>query len=157
MDLYVAVKMIHILSGAVLFGTGMGIAFFMVWANRGRDAAAVAHVAGTVVVADALFTAVAVIVQPLSGLALIHLQGYALTEPWLLWAYGLYVLTGVCWLPVVAIQIRLRDLARAAATAGEPLPPVYDRLYRIWLALGFPAFAAVLAIYWLMIARPAWT
>ncbi|HEV7227364.1 DUF2269 domain-containing protein [Brevundimonas sp.] len=155
MDLYVAVKMIHILSGAVLFGTGMGIAFFMVWANRGRDPAAVAHVAGTVVVADALFTAVAVIVQPLSGLALIHLQGYALTEPWLLWAYDLYVLTGACWLPVVAIQIRLRDLARAAAATGAPLPDRYDRLYRVWLALGFPAFAAVLAIYWLMIAKPA--
>jgi uncharacterized membrane protein len=154
MDAYVAVKMIHILSGAVLFGTGMGIAFFMVWANRGRDAAAVAQVAGTVVVADALFTAVAVVVQPLSGLALIHLQGYVLTEPWLLWAYGLYVLTGACWLPVVAIQIRLRDLARAAAATGAPLPQQYDRLYRVWLALGFPAFAAVVGIYWLMIAKP---
>lgn len=154
MDIYVAVKMIHILSGAVLFGTGMGIAFFMVWANRDRDPAAVAHVAGTVVVADALFTAVAVIVQPLSGLALINLQGYALTEPWLLCAYGLYVLTGACWLPVVAIQIRLRDLARAAAATGAPLPEQYDRLYRVWLALGFPAFAAVLGIYWLMIAKP---
>lgn len=155
MDAYVALKMIHILSGAVLFGTGMGIAFFMVWANRARDPAAVAHVAGTVVVADALFTAVAVVVQPLSGLALIRLQGHSLTEPWLLWAYGLYVLTGVCWLPVVVIQIRLRDLARAAARASQPLPPAYDRLYRVWLGLGFPAFAAVLGIYWLMIAKPA--
>ena len=155
MDLYSAMKMIHILSGAVLFGTGMGIAFFMVWANRGRDPSAIAHVAGTVVVADALFTAVAVVVQPVSGLFLIHLQGYSLTEPWLLWAYGLYVLTGVCWLPVVAIQIRLRDLARVAAASGEALPPLYDRLYRVWFALGFPAFAAVLGIYWLMIARPA--
>jgi uncharacterized membrane protein len=155
MDLYVAVKMIHILSGAVLFGTGMGIAFFMVWANRAGDPAAIAHVAGAVVVADALFTAVAVVVQPLSGVTLIRLQGYALTEPWLLWAYGLYVLTGVCWLPVVAIQIRLRDLARAAAASGAPLPARYDRLYRVWFALGFPAFAAVLGIYWLMIAKPA--
>ena len=155
MDLYVALKMIHILSGAVLFGTGMGIAFFMVWANRTRDAAAVAHVAGTVVVADALFTAAAVVVQPLSGLGLIHLQGYSLTEPWLLWAYGLYVLTGACWLPVVAIQIRLRDLARAAAATGAPLSDGYARLYRIWFALGFPAFGAVMVIYWLMIAKPA--
>ncbi|HEV2082488.1 MAG TPA: DUF2269 domain-containing protein [Brevundimonas sp.] len=154
MDLYFAVKMIHILSGAVLFGTGLGIAFFMVWANRARDPAAVAHVAGTVVVADALFTAVAVLVQPVSGLILIRLQGHALTEPWLVWAYGLYVLTGACWLPVVAIQMRLRDLARVAAAAGEPLPEPYHRLYRIWLALGFPAFGAVLGIYWLMIAKP---
>lgn len=153
-EAYPLVKVIHILSGAVLFGTGMGIAFFMVWANRSRDAAAVAHVAGTVVVADALFTAAAVVIQPVSGLILIRLQGWSLTEPWLLWAYGLYVLTGVCWLPVVAIQIRLRDLARAAAASGQPLPPLYDRLYRLWFALGFPAFAAVLGIYWLMVAKP---
>ena len=154
MDAYVLIKIVHILSGAVLFGTGMGIAFFMVWANRARDPAAIAHVAGTVVVADALFTAVAVVIQPVSGLILVHLQGYSLAEPWLLWAYALYVLTGVCWLPVVAIQIRLRDLARAASASGQPLPAAYDRLYRIWFALGFPAFAAVLGIYWLMIAKP---
>ena len=154
MDAYVLIKIVHILSGAVLFGTGMGIAFFMVWANRARDPAAIAHVAGTVVVADALFTAVAVVIQPVSGLILVHLQGYSPAEAWLLWAYALYVLTGVCWLPVVAIQIRLRDLARAASASGQPLPAAYDRLYRIWFALGFPAFAAVLGIYWLMIAKP---
>jgi uncharacterized membrane protein len=154
MDLYILTRMVHILSGAVLFGTGLGIAFFMVWANRSRDPRTIAAVAGIVVVADGLFTAAAVVIQPLSGLLLIHLQGYGLTEPWLLWAYGLYVLIGVCWLPVVWIQLRLRRLARTAAEAGGPLTADYDRLYRLWFVLGFPAFAGVLGIYWLMIVKP---
>ncbi|MES2860961.1 MAG: DUF2269 domain-containing protein [Pseudomonadota bacterium] len=154
MTAYLLVKMIHILSGAVLFGTGMGIAFFMVWANRTRDPAAIATVARIVVVADMIFTATAVVVQPLSGLWLIHLQGYSLTEPWLLAAYALYAITGLFWLPVVWIQVRLARMAEAAASAGAALPPLYNRLYRIWFAMGFPAFAAVLGIYWLMIAKP---
>lgn len=155
MSLYLLTKLVHIMSGAVLFGTGAGIAFFMVWANRSRDAATIAPVARTVVVADYLFTASAVVVQPISGLIMIHTQGYGLTEPWLMAAYGLYVLIGVCWLPVVAIQHRLAKLATQAAATDAPLPDVYWRLYRTWFVLGWPAFAAVIAIYWLMVAKPA--
>jgi uncharacterized membrane protein len=95
------------------------------------------------------------VIQPISGLALIHLQGWSLTSSWLLAAYGLYVLIGVCWLPVVWIQYRMMKLAEQAAGQGAPLPPAYHRLFRWWLALGWPAFAGVLAIYWLMVAKPA--
>lgn len=151
---YLIVKMIHILSGAVLFGTGAGIAFFMLRAHASRDAATVAAVARIVVLADFVFTATAVVVQPISGLILISLQGYSLTEPWLMAAYGLYVLTGLCWLPVVAIQLRLRRLAEAAVQDGTELSADYHRLYRLWFLLGWPAFAAVLGIYWLMVAKP---
>lgn len=154
MSLYLAIKLIHILSGAVLFGTGMGIAFFMVWANRTRDARTVAAVARIVVVADMVFTAAAVVVQPLSGLWLIHLQGYSPWEPWLVVAYALYVLIGACWLPVVWIQLRLARLAEEAASLAVPLPPQYDRLYRLWFGLGFPAFAAVIGIYVMMVFKP---
>ena len=153
--LTMAFKLIHVLSGAVLFGTGMGIAFFMVWANRTRRASVVAEVGRIVVVADFLFTATAVVVQPLTGLALIHAQGYSLTEPWLLAAYALYGLTGALWLPVVWIQQRMTRLASEAAAAGDALPAAYDRLYRLWFALGWPAFAAVVGIYALMLFRPA--
>jgi uncharacterized membrane protein len=66
----------------------------------------------------------------------------------------LYILTGAFWLPVVWMQMRMRDLAEAAAISGEPLPPAYHRLFWTWFACGFPAFCAVLAIFWLMIARP---
>lgn len=152
---YLALKLIHVLSGAVLFGTGMGIAFFIVWANRTRKASVVAEIGRIVVVADFLFTATAVVVQPLSGLGLIHLQGYRLTEPWLLLSYGLYGFTGLCWLPVVWIQWKMTALARGAAGRSEPLPAAYDRLYRIWFALGWPAFAAVIGIYVLMLSKPA--
>jgi uncharacterized membrane protein len=155
MDLIAIVKWLHILGAAVLFGTGIGIAFFMVMAHRTHKPALVAHVAGTVVVADFLFTATAVILQPVTGLWLAHIVGWRLTEGWIVLSIALYGLAGIFWLPVVCIQMRLRDLARAAAVAGEPLPAGYRRLYCIWFASGFPAFGAVLAIYWLMLAKPA--
>lgn len=148
-------RFLHVLGAAVLLGTGAGIAFFMVMANRTRDPRLIAHVAGTVVVADLLFTATAVVAQPVTGVLLALSTGWPLTQPWILVAVGLYVFTGLCWLPVVWLQMRLRDLARTAAANGEALPPAYFRLYRYWFALGFPAFAAVLAILWLMLVRPS--
>jgi uncharacterized membrane protein len=153
--LYVLLKLAHVLSGAVLFGTGAGIAFFMLGAHRTGDAATVAGVARLVVIADFVFTATAVVVQPVSGFALIALQGWNLTEPWLLAAYALYLFTGACWLPVVAMQMRMRALAEQAAARGAPLPPDYHLLFRRWFVLGFPAFAAVIAIYALMLFKPA--
>jgi uncharacterized membrane protein len=148
-------RWLHVIGATVLLGTGAGIAFFMAMAVRTRRPDLIAHVAATVAVADLVFTATAVVVQPITGGLLAHALGWPLGHGWVAWALGLYVLTGACWLPVVWIQLRLRDLARAAADRGEPLPPRFDRLYRVWLALGVPAFAAVLAIVWLMTARPA--
>ncbi len=148
-------RWLHVIGATVLLGTGAGIAFFMVMAHRTRDAALVAHVAGTVVIADAVFTATAVVAQPLTGALLAWELGWSLSEPWILLSLGLYAIAGVFWLPVVVIQIRMRDLARAAQAAGQRLPATYDRLYRLWFACGFPAFGAVLAIIWLMLARRA--
>ncbi len=144
----------HILGACVLIGTGAGIAFFMVMVQRTKDARVIAHVAGTVVIADWLFTATAVVLQPVTGALLAMEIGWSLTEGWILASLALYVLVGALWLPVVWIQHRLRDLARAAVTSGVELPSEYHRLYRIWFIAGFPAFAAVLAIVWLMVARP---
>ena len=154
-DGYHLLKLVHVLSAAVLFGTGAGIAFFMVRARRSRDPVIAAAVGRMVVLADFLFTATAVVVQPASGIALLRLQGYAWNEPWLLASYALYGLIGMCWLPVVWIQQRMTRLAEAAAAAREPLPATYDRLYRLWFILGWPAFLGVLAVYALMIRRPA--
>lgn len=154
MDLYPALKFIHVLSAAVLFGTGLGIAFFMVWAHRSGRPLAIAEVSRMVVTADFVFTATAVVIQPVTGFALVLLQGYDPFEPWLVAAYGLYLLTGACWLPVVAIQMRMSRLASQAASAGAPLPPAYHRLYRLWFALGWPAFAAVVGLYIVMMFKP---
>ena len=151
------VRLIHVLGATVLFGTGMGIAFFMVMAHRTRDAKTIAHVAGTVVVADTLFTAAAVILQPVTGAWLAHLVGWPLSEGWIVLSLALYVVTGLFWLPVVVIQIRMRNLAREAARAGRPLPDGYYRLYRVWFACGFPAFLSVVAIFWLMLIRASIT
>lgn len=148
-------RLVHVVGAAVLLGTGAGIAFFMVMAHRTRDPTIIAHVAGTVVIADFLFTTTAVVLQPVSGAWLAHEVGWSLSEGWLLWSLALYVFTGLFWLPVVFIQIELRKLARQSAATGRPLPERYDRLYRIWFACGFPAFLAVIAIFWLMLTRPA--
>jgi uncharacterized membrane protein len=148
-------RFLHVLGATVLFGTGAGIAFFMVMARRTADPAVIAHVAGTVVLADTVFTATAVVAQPVTGYFLARAVGWPLTEGWILLSLGLYVLTGLFWLPVVWIQIRLRSIACRAAERKEPLPPEWQRLYRIWFACGFPAFFAVMAIIWLMLARPA--
>lgn len=154
MDPELILRWLHVVGACVLLGTGAGIAFFMMMAHRTRDPALIAGTARIVVVADMVFTATAAIAQPLTGWLLARQTGWDLTEGWLLASLALYVLTGACWLPVVRIQITLRDLAAEAAGNATALPPRYHRLTRRWFALGIPAFAAVLAILWLMIARP---
>ncbi|HEX8047168.1 DUF2269 family protein [Rhizobium sp.] len=150
-------RLLHVIGATVLFGTGAGIAFFMVMAHRTGDPKLIAHVAGTVVIADTIFTATAAILQPVTGYLLAQSIGWSLQEGWIALSLLLYVLTGVFWLPVVWIQIRLRNLARTAAAAGLPLPAAYQRLYCIWFACGFPAFFAVLGIIWLMLNKPSIT
>jgi uncharacterized membrane protein len=148
------VRVVHVIGAALLLGTGAGIAFFMVMAHRTDDPRAVAHVAGTVVIADTLFTATAVVLQPITGIWLAHLAGWPLHEGWIVLSIALYVLTGLFWLPVVWIQVRLRDLAQDAVKTQRPLPKRYFQLYRIWFACGFPAFISVIAIFWLMLTKP---
>ena len=155
MELVHFVRWLHVIGATVLLGTGAGIAFFMLMAHRTRRPSLVAHVAGIVVIADLLFTTTAVVAQPVTGFGLAYLIGWPLTEGWLLLSLALYVLTGMFWLPVVWIQLRMRDLARTAAREGLPLPRQYHRLFRIWFACGIPAFLAVLAIVWLMLAKPS--
>jgi len=145
----------HVLGACVLIGTGAGIAFFMLMAHRTQDARLVAHTAGIVVLADLVFTASAVIIQPVTGVWLALSIGWPLTSSWILLSVGLYVFIGALWLPVVWMQHRMWMLARQAAAANDPLPPEYQRLYRLWFAFGVPAFLAILVLLWLMIARPA--
>jgi uncharacterized membrane protein len=152
--LYFMLKFLHVIGASVLLGTGAGIAFFMLLAHRTGDARTVAAVARMVVVADFVFTATAVVLQPVTGVALAWHVGYSLWDGWIALSILLYLVTGAFWLPVVRMQMEMRMLAEQAAAAGKPLPPRYHRLFRLWFLFGFPAFAAVLAIFWLMIARP---
>jgi len=155
MDWVPLLRWLHLIGATVLLGTGAGIAFFMAMAHRTRSASLIAHVAETVVIADWVFTASAVVVQPITGALLAHALGWPLTEGWIVLSLGLYIVTGLFWLPVVWMQHRMRDLAREAAAAGASLPEAYSRLYRAWFTCGFPAFFAVLAILWLMATKPA--
>jgi uncharacterized membrane protein len=154
MTAYYLLKWLHVTGATVLLGTGAGIAFFMLMAHRTGDVRVIAGVARIVVLADYVFTATAVVAQPVTGVLLARLVGYPLTEGWMLASIALYLLTGAFWLPVVWMQSRMRNLAAGAAADGEALPAEYHRLFRLWFAFGFPAFTAVLAIFWLMIARP---
>lgn len=154
-DLYLTLKLIHILGSAVLFGTGLGIAFFMLMAHRTRNPAVIAHTARIVVIADLAFTATAVVVQPITGMALVWLAGYPPHQPWIVASAALYVFVGLCWLPVVWIQLQLRNIAAEAARKNAVLSERYFKLFRIWFWLGWPAFADVIAIFALMIWKPS--
>ncbi len=151
--LYLCVKWLHILSSTVLFGTGIGTAFFMLMANLGKDVRAIAFATRTVVIADWCFTTPAVIFQPLSGLMLMHLTGDPLETGWLAAALALYVFAGACWVPVVWMQIRMKRLAAEALAGGTDLPAAYWRLNTWWIGLGSLAFPAVVAIFWLMVFK----
>jgi uncharacterized membrane protein len=153
-ELYLSLKTLHILSAAILFGAGLGTAAQMWLAHRRGDAAAIATVAGNVVLADWLFTAPAGLVQPLTGLGLAHLAHWPLLAPWLVASYALYAVAFLCWAPVVVLQMRARNLAAQAARRDEPLPAAYFRCMRAWFALGWPAFIALIAIVALMVAKP---
>jgi uncharacterized membrane protein len=152
---YLAIKWLHILSATAMFGTGFGTAFYMFFTNRTRNVAAIAVVSRLVARADWWFTTPSVIIQPLSGLWMIHLAGFPFHSTWIVWSIALYALAGACWLPVVWLQLRMRDMAAVAAQNNQALPARYWRYEKIWTALGFPAFAALMVVYWLMVHKPA--
>lgn len=157
MDWIVVLRWLHVIGACVLLGTGAGIAFFMLMAHRTNEPPFIAHTARIVVIADWLFTAAAVIAQPITGALLAQALGWRMSEGWLVLSLILYVVTGAFWLPVVWMQTRMRRLAEAAANVGEPLPAAYHKLFRLWFVFGFPAFASVLAIIWLMLAKPSFS
>ena len=154
MTIYFLVKYLHVLGAIVILGTGTGIAFFMLMAHRTGDVSFIAGTAGVVVIADMLFTLSAVILQPLSGGLLMTMSATSITEKWLMVSLALYALAGGFWIPVVFMQIEMRDLARIAEQKRVPLPPRYFALFRRWFLFGIPGFGSVVIILWLMIAKP---
>ena len=155
MEAYGWLKLLHVLSSTLLFGTGLGTAFYLWRAHRSGDCAFLASVARTVVIADWAFTLPAVIIQPVTGLAMAHLAGFPIGSPWIAASLGLYGVVGACWVPVVWIQIQVAGLSAHAAREGLPVPARVHRLMAWWYALGWPAFLGVIAIFWLMVFRPS--
>ncbi|MCR6733715.1 MAG: DUF2269 domain-containing protein [Afipia sp.] len=155
MTLYFILKYLHVLGAVVILGTGAGIAFFMLMAHRTGDAAFIAGTAATVVIADVIFTTTAIVLQPITGAFLLGATLTAQSEFWIVASLVLYVIAGLFWVPVVFMQIEIRNLARAAAANGGVLPPRYFTLFRRWFLFGIPGFGSVMTILWLMIAKPA--
>ena len=154
MSLYLLLKTLHILSATLLFGTGLGSAYYALRAWRSGQLQVIATTFRHLVTADWLFIATTAVFQPFSGLALAKLAGWPLGQAWLLWSAGLFVFAGLCWLPVLWLQIRVRDMAAEALATGGELPERANRYMRIWFVLGWPAFISVIAIFWLMVHKP---
>jgi uncharacterized membrane protein len=148
------VKWIHVLSSTILFGTGLGAFFFLLMAHRTRDPRVIASVAGIAVLTNLVFTLTAGVVQPVTGGILMAMMELTMA-PWIIAALSLFVLVGACWIPVVLIQVRMKQLAEQALAGGSGLPAEYDRLYRIWLFLGCMVFVALIGVFYLMLAQPA--
>lgn len=155
MDPYFLLKWVHILSSTVLFGFGAGTAFYFWSAHLTGEPHTIMRVGRMVVRADWIFTGTSGVLQPVSGIWLATVAGYSLWESWLVITYGLYILAFACWAPVVWLQIRATALAAEAAKTSEPLSRAYHRHMRLWFVLGWPAFLALVAVFWLMVAKPA--
>ena len=151
---YFTALFIHIISSTILFGTGLGSAFYAYRANQTNNFDAMNFALKNVVIADWVFTTPAVIVQPLTGFWLMHILHLPWNTPWLLASFVLYVVVGICWIPVVFIQIKMRDLLQQAIQSQSDLPPRYYRLFKTWYWLGWPAFIGVIVIFYLMIFKP---
>jgi uncharacterized membrane protein len=151
---FLIIKTVHIISATLLFGTGLGTAFHMWMTHLRGDVRAIAATARNVVLADWLFTATSGVIQPVSGVALVAMQGYDPMSPWLLVTYCLYLIAGVCWLRVVALQIGIARITERCAADGSSLPPEYFRAMHAWFWLGWPAFIALVGAFWLMVAKP---
>jgi uncharacterized membrane protein len=154
MSWYLLLKTLHILSSAVLFGAGLGSAYYALRAWRSGELLVIASTFRHLVTADWLFVVSAALLLPISGLALAYVAGWPLNQLWLLWSMGLFVLAGLCWLPVLWLQMQVRDMAVQALATGTPIPALAHRYMRFWFAFSWPAFMAVIAIFWLMAAKP---
>jgi len=151
---YFILKTIHIMSATVLFGTGMGSAYYLLRAHLSTDIQTIALTAKHVIAADWLFTTTSGIIQPITGIWIALVMGWPLTQKWLMISIGLYIIAGACWLPVVKIQYRLHELAQQAIANETPLPPDYYRYMRIWFWLGWPAFISLVIVFFLMVFKP---
>lgn len=151
--MYLSLKAIHLLSMVVLFGTGLGSAWYKWMADRSGDVKHIAVTNRQVVLADWLFTTPTIIIQPLTGIGMLLIADMPLTTPWVLWSLVLYFIAGACWLPVVWLQIKMRDLSEQSCKTNSELPALYWRYTKIWFWLGVPAFTAMIVIVCLMVFK----
>lgn len=152
---YLLLKLLHIISSTILFGTGLGSAFYFWRAHQQTDLRARYLAVRSVVIADWVFTTPTVIIQPLTGIALMSILSLPLTTHWIMITFFLYVLAGACWIPVVWLQIKMKAMLQTCLLQNEPsLPSQYDVYYRYWFYLGWPAFIAVMIIFYLMVFKP---
>jgi uncharacterized membrane protein len=138
-----------------MFGTGLGSAFYKWSADRSGIISAITHTNRVVVLADWIFTTPTIIIQPITGIWLLYLLNIPFTQGWVVATLVLYVIAGACWLPVVWLQMRMRDLSFEAENCNKPLSSLYYYHANQWFWLGVPAFTALVIVYFLMVFKPA--
>ena len=152
--IYVWIKILHVISASILFGTGLGTAFYMFYVNLQNNIALIAKATYAVVIADWLFTATSGVIQIMTGFAMVYLKGYSFQSLWVLGSIVGYVIAMICWFPVVWLQMRCYDLAFEAVSHNKPLSSQYRRYFKTWWLLGIPAFIALICVFYLMANRP---
>ena len=153
---FLTIKYLHIISMVLLFGTGLGSAFYKWMADRSRNLEHINITNRHVVLADWIFTTPTVIFQPVSGIWLASLTAVPISTAWISISLGLYFLAGLCWLPVVWLQIRMSQLSKAALTNNQGLTEQYWHYARLWFWLGVPAFISMVIVVLLMVYKPGW-
>lgn len=156
MSPYLLLKVIHVLSAMLFFGTGLGSAWYKLRADRSGQLETIAWAQREIVRADWIFTVPSAVVLPVSGLAMAWVAGMPLSTPWLLLGLIGYAIAGLCWLPAAFLQIRMRRMVDEALREGTALPPAFHRANRTWMLLGLPSFAAAMGSIWVMVMKSGW-
>jgi uncharacterized membrane protein len=156
-DIIFAIKFVHMLSVAVMFGTWLGIAAFMVLAHHSHNTSVVALTSQFVVRIELVVMIAAVVLQPASGVPLAYVIGLdPLGEFWLVASIAGYGFVVLCWLAAVVIEFRVRRVTREAALSNVPLPAAYKTLFRVWAMLAVPILSGMVGLFALMIWQPRW-
>lgn len=153
--LILVVKALHVLSATIFFGAGLMSAFWKFRGDSSGEPRVVEWAQKQVVLADWVFTVPSGVVSPATGVVLVSVYGLPWTTPWVLASLGGYLAAMVLWLPAAWIQVELRRIARQCVADGTALPERFQRLNRIWLALGVPAFGVSVFIIYAMVVKPS--
>jgi uncharacterized membrane protein len=155
LDLIFALKFVHELAAATMFGAWLCLAIVMLRGHRSGNPSVVAITTQFVVDVEKMVIAPAIVVQPISGFALASAIGLSpVSEFWIVVSLGLFVVAVACWLAAFRLEIRVRRLSRQSALDAVALPDDYRRVFRAWSVLAAAGLLATTAIFALMIWQP---
>ena len=154
-DVILALKFVHVLFAAIMFGAWLAAACFMVFARRSGNTSVVALVSLFVVRIELFVVAPAMVLQPITGFPLEAVIGLSNVDNfWIDSSIVLYAIVVLAWLGALRVEFVIRRMARQASLGGTKLGKDYRRLFRIWSGLAALIFAGLVLLYLLMIWQP---